>query len=141
MLSRYRSLLLVSFAAACASPEVQVFGRLRTDTLHLFNGDSVELQARFPAVVQGSAPGRMYMYYPFRDDLSDTVRLRRVALGVLMRVWAEVDSQQPPFVVMRAVSLPTAKRKGKYDIANYGFVIEHRVDGHWYFLGEATALR
>jgi len=140
VIGKHSPLLVLLAAAACATPQGEVFGRLQTDTLRLFNGDSVELQARLPAVVEGSPPGRMYMYYPFRD-LSDTVRLRRIALGVFMKIWPEVESQPPAFLVMRAVNLATAQRKGRYNIVNYGFVIDRRADGHWYFLGGSERLR
>src|SRR6266516_6432875 len=133
MIGKHSRLLLLFAATACATPQGEVFGRLGTDTLRLFNGDSVELQGRLPAIVQGEPPGRMYMYYPFRD-LSDTVRLRRIAVGVFTKVWPELESKPPASLVMRAVNLPTAQRKGHYNITNYGFVIERRPDGHWYFL-------
>jgi len=131
---------LLVIAGACASPKGEVFGQLQSDTLRLVNGDSVELQARLPAVVPGSSPGRMYMYYPF-CDLADSVRLRRIAVGVFMQVRSELEKAPPAFVVLRAVNLPTAQRKGRYNIENYGFVIEHRGDGHWYFLDESQAVR
>jgi len=140
MIGKHLRLLVLFVVAACATPQGEVFGRLGTDTLRLFNGDSVELQSRLPVVVQGERPGRMYMYYPFRD-LSDTVRLRRIAVGVFMKVRSELEVRPPAFLVMRAVNLPTAKRTGRYNITNYGFVIERRPDGHWYFLGESDPVR
>ena len=129
------TLAIASVLAACATPDTQVFGRLSSDTLHLFNGDSIELQGTQPAVIQGQPAGLMYFYYPFRD-LTDSARLRKIALGVFIHFWADISSSQPPFVVLRAVNLPTARRQGFHNIVNYGFVIEHRPDGHWYFLHE-----
>lgn len=140
MICKYAPLIVLVGVTACATPQGEVFGRLKSDTLRLFNGDSVELQATLPAVIEGSPPGRMYIYYPFRD-LSDAVRLRRIALGVFMHVWSDLAKDPPAFVVMRAVNLPTAQRTGQYNIVNYGFVIERRQDGRWYFLHESEALR
>ena len=127
---------LVAAVGACATPNTQVFGQLSSDTVRLFNGDSVEYQLTLPAVIAGQPQGRMYVYYPFRD-LSDSARLRKIALGVFQHFWGEIESSPPPFVVLRAVNLPTAQRKGFYDMRQYGFVIDRRADGHWYFLGES----
>ena len=121
---------------ACATPQNEVAGRLSDTVIHLDNGDSVELQATVPAVVEGSPPGRMVIFHPF-SDFSDTAQLRQTAIALFHYLQPGLDSAAPPFLVLRAANLPAAQRKGFYNIENYGFVLEHRPDGKWYFLHDS----
>jgi hypothetical protein len=129
-------------AIACASPQSEVYGHLSSEVVQLPTGDSLELQAEVPAVVEGSLPGKMFVFYPF-SDLSDTIRLRHLATALLLSLRARLDSSPPPFVVLRAVNVPAAKRNqiGAYEIEQFGFVVERRTDGQWYFLNQSEPIR
>ncbi len=81
----------------------------------------------------------MFEYHPFQD-LSDTARLRTIAVLLFRRMRPQLDQDDVPFAVFRASNLPAAKRHGFYNIEYYGFVIDRRASGAWYFDGETDSI-
>ncbi len=119
---------MIAALSGCGAPAGQ--------TVQLATGDSVRLLATGPAIVPNQKPGLLVEYNPFLS-LDDTAALRREALGLWSALRPRVDSLNPPFVVLRA----TTRRPqliGYQSVRNYGFVLERRADGRWYFLHEST---
>ena len=104
--------------------------------MRLSSGDSVRVLGTGPAIVPNEKPGLLVDYNPFLS-LDDTVALKREALALWSALRPRIDSLNPPFVVLRAT---TRKPQliGYQSVRNYGFVLEKRPDGKWYFLHEPT---
>jgi hypothetical protein len=113
--------------------------QLSDSIVHLATGDSIEWQSAGPAVVTGQPAGLLVTYYPF-FDLSDTTRVVRTALAFFTRLRSKFEAEEPPFVVLRAVSLRAARRKGMYGMHAFGVVVQKRVDGRWYQLDDSIPL-
>ena len=108
--------------------------------VYLAIGDSVEWQSFGPARVTGQPDGLLVTYHPF-FDIADTARVRRTSLAFFDSLRTKFVGGEPPFVVLRAVNLPAAKRVGPHQLHAWGLVIEKRADGHWYGLHEVTPVR
>ncbi len=104
--------------------------------MHLATGDSVRVLTTGPAIVPNQKPGLLVEYNPFLS-LDDTSALRREALALWSVLRSRVDSLNPPFVVLRATTRQP-QLIGYQSVRNYGFVLERRADGRWYFLHETT---
>jgi hypothetical protein len=131
---------LALFGCKKATPKGTLFGKVDDRIVHLPSGDSIEWQLTLPASVKGSPPGILVEFYPFQS-IGDTVALRSTALALFPIAIRELSSGSPNFLVLRAVSLRARDRKGFYHIHNYGFVFDHRSDGHWYRLNDSIPLR
>ena len=117
-----------------------VVGSLSDSIVHLATGDSIEWQSAGPAQVAGQPEGLLVTYHPY-FELADTARVRRTAVAFFNALRPKLVDREPPFVVLRAVSLRSAERNGPTPLRAYGVVLERRVDGQWYRLGDSTALR
>ena len=135
-------LVLVSIgcntSGEASTGKVTIYGRLSDSVVRLPSGDSLEFQATGPAVVQSGPPGLLVTYRPF-VPISDTARVRQVALGLFRTLEPRLASNAP-FVALRAVDRSAAERRrvGLYDMHSFGVVIERRADGRWYPLDEST---
>jgi hypothetical protein len=115
-------------ATGCTGGEV--YKSFAHDTRHLDNGDSVEIQASMPVTESNGTRGRLVVFFPYRT-LYDSVRLRETALALFRHLAPGLDSAPPPFVVLRAVNLPSEKRGAVvYRLEYFGFVFE-RDKGTW----------
>jgi hypothetical protein len=114
------------------------YGHLADSVVHLPGGDSLEFQATGPAVVPTSAPGLMITYHPY-FSLADTARVRTLALAFFESLLPHLGDT-PPFVVLRAVDVPAARRNqgGVYHLNAFGVVLEQHRDGRWYCLHESV---
>jgi len=89
--------------------------------------------------VPNERPGLQIEYNPYLS-LDDTVALKREALALWSTLRPRIDSMNPPFVVLRATTR-TPQVIGYQSVRNYGFVIERRADGKWYFLNAKEPIR
>ncbi len=113
--------------------------QLSDSIVHLATGDSIEWQSAGPTVVTGKPAGLLVTYYPF-FDLSDTTRVVRTALAFFASLRSKFEAEEPPFVVLRAVSLRAAERNGMYGMQAFGVVVQKRSDGRWYQLDDSIPL-
>ncbi len=111
----------------------------RGEVIHLASGDSVRVLTTGPAIVPNERPGLQIEYNPYLS-LDDTVALKREALALWSALRPRIDSMNPPFVVLRATTR-TPQVIGYQSVRNYGFVIERRADGKWYFLNAKEPIR
>ena len=126
--------------AACGSgTTVTLAGHLTDSVVHLKSGDSVEFQSTGPAVVP-TGTGLVVTYRPY-FSLDDTARVRGVALEFFWALLPRITTS-PPFVVMRAIDVPAARRNqgGYYEIHTFGVVLERHADGQWYGMGEVAPI-
>jgi hypothetical protein len=123
-------------ALACdrATAKTTMYSSLSERVVHLAGGDSVEWQATLPVVATDAPPAVLIEFYPFTPP--DTAELRRVAIELLPVVVRELPPPVQDVVILRAVSLPTAQRVGKYSLQTFGVVFERRTNGRWYLLHE-----
>jgi hypothetical protein len=136
--------LLAALTLAVASPlagqggVVTTYTRLTDSIVYLPYGDSLEFQATGPAVVPHEAPGLMVTFHPF-FSLDDTVRVRKAALVFFQSLLPRLTGP-PPFIVLRAVDVPAARRNqgGYYPLHAFGVVLETHDDGRWYELHQTT---
>ena len=117
-----------------------VAGSLSDSIVYLATGDSIEWQSAGPAQVTGQPEGLLVTYHPF-FELADTARVRRTAFAFFQALRPKLGEREPPFVVLRAVSLRSAERSGPTPLRAYGIVVEKRADGLWYKLRDSTPLR
>jgi hypothetical protein len=110
-------------------------GPLWDRIVHLPSGDSVQVQSSIPAVVPNAPTGLLLTFHPF-FPLTDSARVRAVAVALFQGMLAHTDTALPPFVVLRAVDKSSAERIGAYRMSAFGVVLERHADGVWYFLNE-----
>jgi hypothetical protein len=101
--------------------------------VHLASGDSVAIISAGPAHVPNQPEGFQVRFYPYRP-LDDTAQLRRQALELRSALRPQLDSTNAPFVVLQATNQTPEPHVGIWHAVNYGFVLEKRADGKWYFL-------
>jgi len=127
--------IMFLFVLGCR-PEFHVV-RYRTTTVRLPAGDSILLVATGPIFDPNGDTGFMYEYHPY-ISLDDTVSLQKQALVLWNSVRPKAESLRAPFVVLRATTRFTEAPVGQPKIIrNYGFVLEKRRDGLWYFLHDS----
>ena len=82
----------------------------------------------------------MYEYHPY-ISLDDPARLRPQVLELWESVRPKAESLRAPFVVLRATTrfteLPVPQPA---IIHNYGFVLQKRANGLWYFLYDSVPI-
>ncbi len=139
---RFRHLvgpLLLIVVIGC-QPEIRFF-KVRPKIVRLPTGDSVLFVATGPIFDPNGDTGLMYEYHPY-IPLEDTTRLRPQVLELWDAVRPKAESVRAPFVVLRATTrfteLPVPQPA---IIKNYGFVLEKRTDGLWYFLYDSVPVR
>jgi hypothetical protein len=130
-----------SMASAGGGYTTTVTGALSDSIVHLAAGDSLEFQSFGPAQVTGQPEGLLVTYHPF-VSMSDSVRIRRVAIVFFDSLRTKFRYGEPPFVVMRAVDLRASERMGalRVPMHAYGLVLEKRADGRWYGLHETSPI-
>jgi len=131
--------LLLILVVACV-PEVRVI-QVRPRIIRLASGDSVLFVATGPIFDPNGDTGLMYEYHPY-ISLDDPARLRPQVLELWETVRPKAESLRAPFVVLRATTrftkLPVPQPA---IIQNYGFVLQKRTDGLWYFLYDSIPIR
>ena len=125
-----RSLLAIALLATCASRPLraQAF-------LHLSATDSVRILATELVHVPGQPPG-LVIDYAATNGLADTALLKRRAIAILRAESPHLDSLHLGNVVVRAVD--KASDSTLFHRKLYGFVLQRRADGSWYFLRDRT---
>jgi hypothetical protein len=106
---------------------------------HLPSGDSVAIIASGPASVPDKPPGLLVRFYPY-STLKDTNHLRELALQLWRDLQPRLDSLSIPWLVLQATDRTPGPRSGRWREKNYGFVLERRSDGKWYFLNQSVPL-
>ena len=127
-----RSLFAVGLLAICASRplDAQAF-------LHLSATDSVRILATELVHVPGQPPG-LLIDYAATNGLADTTSLKRRAIAILRAERPHLDSLHLVNVVVRAVGEASDSTSTLFHRNLYGFVLQLRTDGKWYFLREST---
>jgi hypothetical protein len=125
-----RSLFAIALLATCASHPLraQAF-------LHLSATDSVRILATELVHVPGQPPG-LVIDYAATNGLADTALLKRRAIAILRAESPHLDSLHLGNVVVRAVD--KASDSTLFHRKLYGFVLQLRTDGNWYFLRDST---
>ncbi len=132
-----RLLQVILLSTVACRPEFHVV-RYRTMTVRLPLGDSILLVATGPIFEPNGDTGFMYEYHPY-ISIDDTVTLRKQALVLWNSVRPKAESLRVPFVVLRATTRFTEAPVGRpAAIRNYGFVLEKRRGGLWYFLHDSV---
>ena len=130
--------LLLILVVACV-PEVRVI-QVRPTIIRLASGDSVLFVATGPIFDPNGDTGLMYEYHPY-ISLDDPARLRPQVLELWESVRPKAESLRAPFVVLRATTrfteLPVPQPA---IIHNYGFVLQKRAYGLWYFLYDSVPI-
>ena len=101
--------------------------------LHLPSGDSVIVIGSGPARVPDKPDGLLIKYHTF-VAMTDTATLRREALEMWHHFFAKIDSLSLSWVVFQATTQTPPPFIGIERGQMYGFVLEKRGDGKWYFL-------
>ena len=99
----------------------------------LASGDSVAIIAVGPAQVPNKPRGFIVRFYPYRS-LGDTAELRRQALELRRILRPQLDSTGAPWIVLQATDQMPGPQAGYFNVKNFGFVLEKRGDGQWYFV-------
>lgn len=105
--------------------------------LHLSATDSVRILATELVRVPGQPPGFLIDYAATRG-LADTVALKRRAIAILRAERPHLDSLHLANVVVRAVDNASNSSSALFQRKSYGFVLQLRTDGNWYFLRGST---
>jgi hypothetical protein len=126
------SLLTVVSLGICAGrpPRAQAF-------LHLSGTDSVRILATELVHVPGQPPG-LSIDYAATNGLADTASLKRRAIAILRAERPRLDSLHLVNFVVRAVDKASDSTSTLFHRNLYGFVLQRRTDGSWYFLRDST---
>ncbi|HEX6806911.1 MAG TPA: hypothetical protein VF118_02925 [Gemmatimonadaceae bacterium] len=127
-----RSLFAVVLLAMCASRPVQAQA-----FLHLSATDSVRILATELVHVPGQPPA-LSIDYAATSGLADTAALKRRAIAILRAERPHLDSLHLVNVVVRAVDRASDSSSTLFHRKLYGFVLQLRPDGNWYFLRGST---
>ena len=125
-----RTLFAVVVLAICASRPLgaQAF-------LHLSATDSVRILATELVHAPGQPPG-LVIDYAATNGLADTALHKRRTIAILRAEGPHIDSLHLGNVVVRAVD--KASDSTLFHRKLYGFVLQLRTDGNWYFLRGST---
>lgn len=105
--------------------------------LRLSATDSVRILATELVRVPGQPPG-FVIDYAAAKGLADTALLKRRAIAILRAERPHLDSLHLLNVVVRAVDKSSDSTGTPFHRTMYGFVMQHRTDGNWYFLRGST---
>jgi hypothetical protein len=105
--------------------------------VHLSATDSVRILATELVHVPGQPPA-LQIDYAATTGLSDTALLKRRAIAILRAERPRLDSLHLVNVVVRAVDKSSDSTGTLFRRSLYGFVMQHRTDGNWYFLRGST---
>lgn len=98
---------------------------------HLPSGDSIAVIMAGPAVVPNRTPGLLVRFYPY-GSLSDTTRLRDLALALWHQLVPRLDSVGISWLVLQATDQTPGPQLGVFRVHNYGFVFERGADSVWH---------
>lgn len=126
------SLFAVVLLTICASRplDAQAF-------LHLSPTDSVRILAT-ELVHEPGQPPALSIDYAATNGLGDTASLKRRAIAILRAERPHLDSLHLVNVVVRAVDKASDSTSTLFHRKVYGFVLQLRTDGNWYFLRGST---
>jgi len=105
--------------------------------LHLSATDSVRILATELVHVPGQPTG-LSIDYAATHGLADTASLKRRAIAILRAERPRLDSLHLVNVVVRAVDKASDSTSTLFHRNLYGFVLQRRTDGRWYFLRDST---
>ena len=105
--------------------------------LHLSATDSVRILATELVHVPGQPPS-FQIDYAATKGLADTASLKRRAIAILRAERPHLDSLHLVNVVVRAVDKSSDSTGTPFHRTLYGFVMQLRTDGNWYFLRGST---
>jgi len=106
--------------------------------LHLSDGDSVLFLGSGQANVPNKPPGLLIDFNPL-SSLRDTAALEVKALMVWQVLRDSISSASPAFVVLRATDR-NPQQQGIREGHSFGFVVERRPDGDWYFYRDSLTI-
>lgn len=126
------SLSALVLLAVCASRPARAQAFLR-----LSASDSVRILATELVHVPGQPPG-LSIDYAATSGLADTASLKQRAIAILRAERPRLDSLHLVNFVVRAVDKSSDSTTTLFHRKMYGFVLQHRTDGNWYFLRDPS---
>jgi hypothetical protein len=131
---------LASMTTIVLSSAPRVLGAQAAAVQHLPSGDSIAITASGPATVPNQPTGLLVRFYPY-STLGDTNHLRDLAVQLWRSLRPRLDSLAIPWLVLQATDQTPEPHVGFWHVENYGFVVERRSDGRWYFLHQTDPLK
>lgn len=107
--------------------------------LHTSATDSVRVVRTELVRVPGQAPGWL-IDYADPGGVRDSVALRRRAVAIFLAVRPQLDSLHLTNFVVRAVDEASDSSAVGFQRRLFGFVIQQRADGKWYFLHDSAPI-
>ena len=103
------------------------------EVIHLPSGDTVAILAVTQIRAPNRPPGLLIRFYPY-TSLADTIHLRKLALSLRQTLRPKIEATGVPWLVLQATDQTPGPHLGIIRGENYGFVLEKRSNGKWYFL-------